>query len=98
MLAFSRFSSVVTPMSECRTSCTRCCVCVSWGGARCSGDASAAVSSMGETGAASSLGPARVLKSGLKLSLLAIGGMEGGTAIVGVVGVDDEAAVSGGHG
>lgn len=89
MLAFSRLNSVVTPTSECRTSCTRCCVCESWGSARCSGDAGAAMSSMGETGAASSFGPAAVgaLKSGLKLSLLAMGGMEGGAAIVGVVDV-----------
>lgn len=29
MLALSRFNSVVTPISECKTSCTRCCVCVS---------------------------------------------------------------------
>lgn len=37
---------------------------------------------MGETGAASSLRAAEVSKSGLKLSLLAIGGMDGGAAIV----------------
>jgi hypothetical protein len=87
MLAFSRLSNVVTPMSECRTSCTRCCVCESWAGARSSGDEGAAVSSIGETGAASSFGPVDPLKSGLKLSLLAMGGMEGGAAMVGVVDV-----------
>lgn len=89
MLAFSRLSSVVTPMSECRTSCTRCCVCESWAGARSSGDEGkgVAVSSIGETGAASSFGPVDALKSGLKLSLLAMGGMEGGAAMVGVVDV-----------
>lgn len=38
------------------------------------------------------------MKSGLKLSLLAIGGMDGGAAIAVVVDVDDKAAVSGGHG
>lgn len=53
---------------------------------------------MGETGAASSFGGAALLKSGLKLSLLAMGGMDGGAAIAGVVDVDDEAAVTGGHG
>lgn len=90
MLAFSRFSNVVTPMSECRTSCTRCCVCASCGGARCSGDAGTGAGvSMGETGAASSLGPEVLLKSGLKLSLLTMGGKDGGAAIVGVVVVDD---------
>ena len=52
---------------------------------------------MGETGAASSLGPEVLLKSGLKLSLLTMGGKDGGAAIVGVVVVDDEAAVIGGH-
>ena len=45
--------------------------------------------SMGETGAASSLGPEVLLKSGLKLSLLTMGGKDGGAAIVGVVVVDD---------
>jgi hypothetical protein len=58
------------------------------------------VSSIGETGAASSFGPVDAAKSGLKLSLLAMGGMEGGAAIVGVVDVcmyltvDGDAAVS----
>lgn len=41
------------------------------------------------------------MKSGLKLSLVAMGGMEGGAAIVlvstGVVDVDDDAAVNGVH-
>lgn len=59
------------------------------------------MSSIGETGAASSLGVEDVLKSGLKLSLLAIGGMDGGAAIIAVVGVvdvDDDAAVGGSGG
>lgn len=96
MLAFSRFKSVVTPMSEYRTSCTRCCVCVSWGGAGCTGDAGVGAS-MGETGSSLSFGPAVLLKSGLKLSLLAIGGMDGGAAILGVVDLDVEVAVIRGH-
>jgi hypothetical protein len=29
MLALRRFSRVETPTSECKTSCTRCCVCAS---------------------------------------------------------------------
>jgi hypothetical protein len=52
---------------------------------------------MGETGAASSFGPEPLLKSGLKLSLLAIGGMDGGAAIVGVVVCRAEVAVIGGQ-
>ena len=57
--------------------------------------------SVGELGATSSFGAAALLKSGLKLSLLAMGGMDGGAAIAGVVDVvdvDDEAAGGGGHG
>lgn len=55
------------------------------------------MSSMGEIGATSSSATAEALNSGLKLSLPTIGGMEGGAAIVDVVDLDDEAAVSGGH-
>jgi hypothetical protein len=48
---------------------------------------------MGEMGVTSSIGAAELLKSGLKLSLLAMGGMEGGAAIAGVVDVGGKAAV-----
>jgi hypothetical protein len=74
MLALRRLSSVDTPTSECRTSCTRCCVCASWPSVRCSGDAGA-TASIGDDSAPSSAGADTVLKSTLKLSLVA-GGIE----------------------
>jgi hypothetical protein len=75
MLALRRLSSVDTPTSECRTSCTRCCVCASWPSVRCSGDAGAKAS-IGDDSAASSAAAGAVLKSGLKLSPVATGGIE----------------------
>ena len=83
MLALRRFSSVATPTSECSTSCTRCCDWPSWGAAvRCSGDVGAA-SSMGEARAPSFVGVDAPLKSGLKLSVLSMGGIVVRAAIAG---------------
>jgi hypothetical protein len=95
MLAFRRLSSVLTPISECRTSCT-CC----WERGSCAsfkrvwssecGASAGADASTGDVGAAASLlgwpwwplGLAwkSELKSGLKLSVLSMGGSVGGTA------------------
>jgi hypothetical protein len=82
MLALRRFSSVATPTSECSTSCTRCCEWPSWSAVRCSGDVGAA-SSMGEARAPSFVGVDALWKSGLKLSVLSMGGIVGGAAIAG---------------
>lgn len=95
MLAFRRFKRVLTPMSECNTSCTFCCICGSgascfggsWAGAGAGG--AGAWLSMGDTGAPSvkllpfaAPEPDTLLKSGLKLSVLSMGGNVGGAAIV----------------
>jgi hypothetical protein len=82
MLALRRFSRVETPTSECRISCTRCCVCASWGALRCSGDAGVA-SSTGEASTPSCVGDDALFKSELKLSVPSIGGIAGGAAIAG---------------
>ena len=96
MLALRRLSSVETPTSECSTSCTRCCVCASCADVVvvvgcCSGeDGAGAAASMGEgrpppSWAGAGAGADAVLsKLGLKLSVLSMGGMAGGAAIVGV--------------
>lgn len=82
MLAFSRFSKVETPESECSTSCTRCCICASVGAGPSTGELTAAPSSTGaEVGPSVSEGAGPVLKSGLKLSEFSIGRKEGGAAI-----------------
>lgn len=86
MLALRRLSSVETPASECSTSWTRCCVCVSCDAVRCSGDAgtgAGAGASTGDDRAPSPLGAETAVKSGLKLSALSMGGMAGGAAIAG---------------
>lgn len=90
MLALRRFSSVLTPISECSTSWTFCCSCAS--GASCLGSCAwatgaGAVVSTGDAGAFSALllASCRVddaLKSGLKLSVLSMGGSEGRAAMV----------------
>jgi hypothetical protein len=87
MLALRRLSSVDTPTSECSTSWTRCCVCVSCDARRGSGEtgAAGAAGSIGEDSGPSSEGAGAALKSGLKLSALSMGDMAGGAAIAGAV-------------
>jgi hypothetical protein len=81
ILALRRLSSVDTPTSEWRTSWTRCCVSVSCDAVRCSGDAGATASMGDDSAGPSSVGAEMVLRSGLKLSALSMGGMAGGAAI-----------------
>jgi hypothetical protein len=99
MLALRRFSRVDTPTSECSTSWTRCCVCVSCDVVRCSGEVGAAAS-IGEASAPSSAGADVPLKSGSKVSVVSIGAMGGAAAVVGivVVGMSASANVVGGLG
>lgn len=74
----------MTPMSECRTSRTRCCVCRSCGATRWSGDDGAGPSP-GNFDVPSSVGAEALLISGPRLSVLSTGRMVGGAAMAGNV-------------